>query len=68
MLNTGLINEGRETERGDIPVDVDLCWEAYLQFHNFAERLGLLQEDAKLHRYLDKRLAGFEERYAGETA
>ena len=68
MLNAELIEEGRQTERGDIPTGVDLSWEAYLQFHNFAERLGLLEEDAKLHRHLDSKLARFEKRYAGETA
>lgn len=68
MLNVDLIERGRETERGEIPADVDLRWEALLQTHNFAEKLGLLEEDAKLHRYLDKQLAGFEKRYAGEVA
>ena len=63
-MNVDLIEQGRETERGKIPVDVDLRWESYLQTHNFAERLGLLEEDPELHDYLNGRLGEFEARWS----
>ena len=57
------IERDRQTPRGDIRVEDDLLWEAYLQVHNHAERLGLLKEDKDLHDLLDERLRVFEERY-----
>ena len=60
MLNVDLIEQGRETGRGGIPVGVDLEWEAYLQTHEHAERLGLLAHDQELHDFLDAKLGEFE--------
>ena len=62
-LKRKAIEEGRQTPRGGIERRDDLEWEAYLQTHNCAETLGLLNHDRELHKFLDGRLAAFEEKY-----
>jgi hypothetical protein len=63
-LKVRAIERGREAPRGHIVKDVDLEWEAYLQAHNHAERLGLLAHDQELHDFLDAKLGDFEKAHA----
>ena len=57
------IERGREAPRGGIEKKDDLVWEAYLQTHNHAESLGLLELDPELHEFLDERLLVLETQY-----
>jgi hypothetical protein len=57
------IEANRMTKQGLIEKQDDLEWEAYLQLHNLAEELGLLEHDKELIAYLNKKLAHFEEKY-----
>ena len=59
-LKPRAIERGRAAPRGRIGKDVDLEWEAYLQAHNHAERLGLLIHDQELHEFFDAKLGDFE--------
>ena len=59
-LKVRAIERGREAPRGRIGKGVDLEWEAYLQAHTHAERLGLLAHDHELHNFLDAKLGDFE--------
>lgn len=63
MFNIQAIEDGRQTQRGRLDKQDDLEWEAYLQIHESAERLGLLTYDNKLHNYLNEKLAMFEDKY-----
>ena len=60
-LNRGLIEEGRISPVVKaLPRTQELEWEAYLQVHDFAERLGLTGRDEMLHDLLDDRLRDYE--------
>ena len=67
-LKARVIEQGREAPRGRIGKDVDLEWEAYLQAHNHAERLGLLDHDQELHDFLDAKLGDFEKTHEAGIA
>ncbi len=63
-MNAKEIEKNRQIRQGNIAKKDDLQWEGYLQIHELAETLGLLDHDSKLHDYLNTKLAFFEEKYA----
>jgi len=61
ILSNQFTSIGSEVEHGNIPEEVHLEWEAWLQVHNFAADIGVLGRDEELHEILDSRLAWFEQ-------